>query len=523
MRSNRDVWTVCAAGLTVCWVVAGYGQSVAPNSGPLGVLEAQSDVGAVNPAGIGSFDPATGVYTVRSSGANLWAATDGFHLVWKKISGDVSLTGDIALATPSATSSPHRKALLIFRQSLDADSMYADVAVHGNGETALQYRRNKGDQTQDIAFNLGAPKTVRLEKRGDTITLFVSVKGEPLHQAGASIKLHFAEPFYAGLGVCSHQDGAVEQATFSGVALTPLTAPASPRPKALFSTLQTIAIDNNARQDFVILTGKGYLEAPNWSRDGKTLIFDRGGKIWTVPSAGGEASAIDIGEASDCTGSHGLSPDGKWLAMTCVTPEHPGRRVYIVPSGGGAPRMVTENPDSYFHSWSPDGKTILFTRPTFPSPSHLSINIFAISPEGGAETALTTGSGTSDDPDYSPDGRYIYFNSDRAGGMQIFRMKPDGSGVEQVTSDDHRNWTPHPSPDGKSILILSYASDVPGHPANKDVTLRILDASTGKIRDLVEIFGGSGTDNVPNWAPDGGHFAFVSFQLLPLEDDGSTE
>lgn len=515
----RWSWRFCAAAVATAAFTPffTFSQETSPQ-GELGIFDAQSDVGVVNPAGKGWFDPATGIYTIRSSGANLWAATDGFHLVWKKVSGDLSLTADIELAAPSAKSSPHRKALLIFRESLDPDAMYADVAVHGNGETALQYRRNQGDTTQDIAFDLGAPKTVRLEKRGDIITLFVSMKGEPLHQAGASIRLHFAEPFYAGLGVCAHQDGAVEQATFAHVALTPLSAPANPRPKALYSTLQTIATDNNARQDFVILTGKGYMEAPNWSRDGKSLIFDRGGQIWTIPAEGGEAKAIDIGDATGCTGSHGLSPDGKWLAMTCTTPGHPGQRVYIVPSGGGAPRMVTDNRDSYFHSWSPDGKTILFTRP-----SHGSINIFAIPAEGGAEKALTTGEGTSDDPDYSPDGQYIYFNSDRAGGMQIFRMTPDGSHAEQVTFDSRRNWTPHPSPDGKSILILSYASDVAGHPSNMDVTLRILDAGTGKIRDLVEIVGGSGTDNVPNWAPDGAHFAFVSFQMLPAEDDGSTE
>jgi Tol biopolymer transport system component len=238
-----------------------------------------------------------------------------------------------------------------------------------------------------------------------------------------------------------------------------------------------------------------------------------------------EATPIDIGNASDCTGSHGLSPDGKWLAITCTTPDYPGRRVYVVPAAGaivpatgGAPRMVTANPDSYFHSWSPDGKTILFTRP-----SHGSGNIYSISIDGGAETALTTGAGISDDPDFSADGQWIYFNSDRAGGMQIWRMKPDGSKPEQVTFDENRNWTPHPSPDGNSILILSYDKDVTSHAANKDVTLRILNVADGKIRDLVRIVGGSGSDNVPNWAPDGAHFAFVSYQFLPADDNGSTQ
>ncbi len=176
--------------------------------------------------------------------------------------------------------------------------MYADAAIHGSGETALQYRHIKGDTTQDIAFNIGAPQRLRLEKRGDTITLFLSMHGEPLHQVGASIRMHFDGEFYAGLGVCAHNKDAVEQATFAHVELEPLTAPATPAPMALYSTLQTIAIDNNARMAYVIQTGKGQMEAPNWSRDGKTLIFNRAGKLWSVPAAEGEGA---IAEATPST------------------------------------------------------------------------------------------------------------------------------------------------------------------------------------------------------------------------------
>ncbi len=487
-------------------------------SGSLGIFESQSDVGSVMPPGTLAFDAARRVYTIDSSGANLWSTVDGFHFAWKKVSGDVSITADVKFPLTPAGASPHRKALLMFRPTLDADGAYADAAIHGSGETALQYRRTKGDTTQDVAFNVGAPETLRLEKRGDTITLFLSMNGEPLHQAGASIKLHFDGAFYAGIGVCAHNKDAVERATFANVELKALEPPAAPAKLALYSTLQTIAIDNNARAAMVVLTERSRIEAPNWSRDGKSLIFTRGGLLWAIPVGGGKAAAIDLGAASDCTGSHGLSPDGKWLAMTCTMAGNPGRRVYIVPSAGGTPRVVTEHPDSYFHSWSPDGKTIAFTRP-----SHGSGNIYAISPEGGAETALTTGSGISDDPDYSPDGKYIYFNSDRTGSMEIWRMLADGSQPEQVTFDGMNSWTPHPAPDGKSILILSYGKGVTGHPANKDVTLRILNASDGKVRDLVNIVGGSGSDNVPNWAPDGAHFAFVSYQMLPEEDTGTTE
>ncbi len=529
MHRNKRVTGALAAVAAFGFIASGIAAAQTAGNG-LGIFENQSDVGSVVPPGTATLDSATGVYTIRSSGANLWVNVDAFHFVWKKVSGDVSLTADVKLADAGPTASPHRKALLMFRQTLDSDSLYADAAIHGSGETALQYRRNQGNTTQDIAFNIGAPQRLRLEKRGDVVTLFLSAHGEPLHQVGASIKLHFDGEFYAGLGVCAHNPNAIEQATFAHVDLQPLTSPATSAPMALYSTLQTIAIDNNARMAFVIQTGKGQMEAPNWSRDGKTLIFDRGGKLWTVPAAEGdgsiaEATQLDIGNASDCTGSHGLSPDGKWLAMTCTTPDHPGRRVYIVPAAGAivpatgvAPRMVTANPNSYFHSWSPDGKTILFTRP-----SQGALNIFAISPDGGAETALTTGTGVSDDPDFSADGHWIYFNSDRAGGMQIWRMHPDGSAPEQVTFDDKHNWTAHPSPDEKSILILSYDKDVTGHAANKDVTLRIIKVADGKIRDLVQIVGGSGTDNVPNWAPDGQHFAFVSYQFLPADDNGSTQ
>lgn len=522
MKIANALWVI-AAGCALECAATGHGQAGTVQSGELGIFESQSDIGKVNPPGTVSFDATNGAYTVASAGWDLWAANDAFHMVWKKVSGDIALTADIQLAPGSAASQPNRKAFLMFRQTLDPDSLYADAAVHGTGETALQQRHAKGDTTQDIFFNFGAPKTMRIEKRGDSITLFVSMKGEPIHQMGASFKLHFAEPFYAGLGVCSHRDGASETATFSHVELKQLDATETAAATALYSTLKTIDTNPNYRRAFVVQTGKGQMEAPNWSRDGKTLIFDRGGRMWTVPVSGGEASAIDLGGLTDCTGSHGLSPDGKWLAATCamangVGPEHPGRRVYVIPSAGGTPRMVTANANSWFHSWSPDGKTILFTRP-----ANGSLNIFAIPAEGGEEKALTTGTGTSDDPDFSADGQFIYFNSDRAGGMQIFRMRPDGSQVEQMTFDERRNWTPHPSPDGKSVLFLSYASDVTGHPANKDVTLRILDPETKRVRDVVEIVGGSGTDNVPNWAPDGKHFAFVSYQMLPAEESGAGE
>ena len=514
-KFSRTVLACLCAGIALlAWNKPLISQTA---TGPLGIFDGQSYIGTINPAETLTYDSARDTYILTAAGENIWSTVDAFHFAWKKMSGDVSITADITFADSSSNPNPHRKAVLMFRRTLDTDSAYADAAQHGVGLTALQYRRTQGDTTQDIELNIDPPKRVRLEKRGDMITMFLSFSGEPLHQVGASINLAFGGPFYAGIGLCSHNSKVVEKAILSNVQLRPLQAVTTSADLTLYSSLKTISIDNSARVAAVVYSKAANIQGPNWSKDGKYLVFTEGGRLWKISAKGGMPEAVDIGSASRCSGSHGFSPDGKWLAISCSTPDKPESRVYVVPAQGGTPRLVTENPRSYWHTWSPDGKTIVFTRPNKGGGG----NIFAISAAGGPERALTTGSGVSDDPDYSPDGHYIYFNSDRNGGMQIWRMRPDGSNPEQISSDDYTNWTPHISPDGKSMLILSYDKGETGHPANKDISLRIMSLEERKSRVLVNITGGSGTDNVPNWAPDSQHFAFVSYQMLPSGDKGN--
>lgn len=479
----------------------------------LGLFEGQSDVGSVTPPGTAAYDAARDTYTLTSAGANLWGTTDAFHYLWKKVSGDVTLTADIDFPDTAGEHNPHRKAILIFRQNLDPGAAYADAALHGVGLTALQFRREAGAMTEDLELTTTtAPHRLRLEKRGDTFTMYAaSTPRGPLHQVGASVQLHLQEPFYVGIGLCSHDPNKTEKAVFAHVTLEP--TPPQSTTLALYSTLNTIADDAGLRRDVIVWSAQARFEAPNWTRDGKTLLFDQDGKIMTVPANGGTPQPLDTGDATRCNGSHGLSPDGQWLAISCSTPGKPESRVYVVPVTGGAPRLVTEHPNSYWHSWSPDGKTILFTRP-----DRGSLNIYAIPADGGEEHALTTGTGTSDDPDYSPDGQFIYFNSDRGGSMQIWRMHPDGSSPEPITSDDYVNWTAHPSPDGKSIVFISYEKGTTGHPANQPVALRIMTLSDREIHLLTRLTGGSGTMNVPSWAPDSKHLAFVSYQSLPAQE-----
>ncbi len=184
--------------------------------------------------------------------------------------------------------------------------------------------------------------------------------------------------------------------------------------------------------------------------------------------------------------------------------------VYTLPVSGGTPRQITSTGPSYWHGWSPDGKTLAFC-----GERQGEFDIYTIPVAGGVETRLTTAAGLDDGPEYSPDGNSIYFNSVRTGTMQIWRMRTDGSAQEQVTGDEFNNWFPHLSPDGRFMVFLSYEKEVTGHPENKDVTLRRMNLATKQIDVLARLFGGQGTINVPCWSPDGRQIAFVSYQLLP--------
>jgi TolB protein len=470
----------------------------------LGIFEKNGDIGEVRKAGSVEFDAARKSYTISGGGENMWSTTDAFHFVWKQISGDISLAADISFA--GAGGNAHRKACLIIRQSLDHDSAYADAALHGDGLTSLQYREVKGGPTREIQANVKAPRRIRIEKQGEYVFMSIAREGEPLQSAGGSFRIKLSEPFYVGLGVCAHDNNALEKAVFSNVELTTPKPQAEAKP-ALESTLETIAIASKDRR--VVYRARAHFEAPNWSRDGKYFLFNQGGRIYKLPVDGKEPQVLDTGSSTRCNNDHGISPDGTQLVISDQSQEDRKSRIFVLPVGGGTPRRVTELGPSYWHGWSPDGKTLAYC-----AERNGNFDIYTIPVDGGEEKRLTTADALDDGPDYSPDGKYIYFNSERTGTMQIWRMKSDGSEQQQVTSDEYNNWFAHPSPDGKWIAFLSYEKDVKGHPANKDVTLRLMPAGGGEIQVLAKLFGGQGTINVPSWSPDSRNLAFVSYRLV---------
>ncbi|HVZ18641.1 MAG TPA: hypothetical protein VG897_16085, partial [Terriglobales bacterium] len=371
----------------------------------LGAFENGTDIGVVTPMGTAQYDPATKRYIVTSSGENIWTNHDDFHFLWRKATGDVSLAADIAFLTSGGNE--HKKAVLMIRQSLDPDSAYADIAIHGNNMAALQYRTEKGGDTREVQFHSPSPQRLRIVKRGDYFyTFFAAGDGNKLQPAGASIKIPLQGGFYVGIGLCAHDKNTVEKASFSKLEFKTLD-PSSSKP-VLYSTLETVTVNTNFRR--IMYVSPTHFEAPNWTRDGSAFIFNRDGRLERLAVEGDTPTVINTGAQTNCNNDHGISPDSKWLAISDGTqPDHQSS-VYVLPFEGGTPHRITQKSPSYWHGWSPDGKTLAFV-----GQRNEEFDIYTIPFEGGEETRLTTAKGLDDGPEYSPDGKYIYFNSVRTG------------------------------------------------------------------------------------------------------------
>ena len=493
--------TILATPLALAAMICCPLFNAAAAGGAVGIFTGHEDIGTCGRAGGVIYNPAAQAYMVAGGGDNMWFTNDAFHFVWQRVSGDVTLAADISFV--GAGSNAHRKACLLVRQSLDPGSAYADAALHGDGLTSLQYRESQGARTYEIQANVTAPRSLRIEKVGSYVSLSISTNGQTWQPAGGSFRLALKDPFYVGLGVCAHDNQVLEQAVFAKVQLS--TSGATAAKPSLYSTLETVTIASKDRRAVYVTTNQ--IEAPNWLPDGKSFLFNSAGRIYRLPVSGGLPEVIDTGFANRCNNDHGLSPDGTQLVISDQSQEKRSL-IYILPVTGGIPRRITPLGPSYWHGWSPDGKT-----QTYCAERNGEYDVYAIPTAGGEETRLTTAPGLDDGPEYSTDGRFIYFNSERTGAMQIWRMRPDGTGQELVTSDEFNNWFPHPSPDGRWIVFLSYEPSIKGHPANQDVTLRIMPASGGQPEVLAKLFGGQGTINVPSWSPDSKKVAFVSYQL----------
>jgi len=282
------------------------------------------------------------------------------------------------------------------------------------------------------------------------------------------------------------------------------------------STLVVLDASSGNRQ--VVHESNEYVfEAPNWTPNGASLVFNQDGRMFTVPVDGSASPAqIDTGDIDSANNDHVISPDGRVLYLSAGD-----GHIHAVDLGSGQVRRVTNDHGlaftHYLHGVSPDGATLAYIGLQRRSGLAPLTNVFTIPAAGGPDIRLTDSGKPHDGSEYSPDGRWIYFNSERAskrpGHAQVFRMRTDGRDVEQLSFDDRVNWFPHVSPDGSRLVYVSFDPGVEGHPANHDVIIRSMSADGGTPDDVVRVFGGQGTINVNSWAPDSTRFAYVEYPI----------
>ena len=189
----------------------------------------------------------------------------------------------------------------------------------------------------------------------------------------------------------------------------------------------------------IIHESTGRFEAPNWMPDGKNLLFNENGSLFNIPVEGGTPEKLNTDTVARNNNDHGISFDGKMLAISSHRAGITGRwsTVYVFPLAGGKPKLLTENTPSYWHGWNPNGKDVVGCGSDEMAAKFTIIYKVAVSRRAGNCITNNT-SGHVDGSEYSPDGKYIYYNGNQTGTMQIWRMKPDGTGKEQLTFDEYQ-------------------------------------------------------------------------------------
>jgi TolB protein len=496
---------LCALSVTLFSGVAGA-------QNPIGSFEAQADVGRVRNPGSATYDPRRQSYAIAGSGQNMWGERDDFHFVWKRMTGNFILSTRTRFVGKGIEA--HRKVGWTIRPSLGPSSPHVTAALHGDGLASLQFRRTTGGTTEEAKSRDSLPNAdavIQLERRDGVYLMSVARFGDTLvtHQIS---DVSLPDTVYVGLFVCAHNDSVIERAAFSNVRITtPAKRDLVPYRDYIGSNLEILDIaTGNAT---IIHSYRGSFQAPNWTHDGKALIYAQEGRLYRFDFARRTAAVINTGFATRNNNDHVLSFDGRMMAISHHAVEDSGASiVYTVPASGGTPKRVTAKGPSYLHGWSPDGRWVVYV-----GQRSGDFDIYKARISGGPEVRLTSAKGLDDGPEYTPDGKYIYFNSARSGRMQIWRMRPDGSNQEQITNDGVNNWFPHISPDGKWIVYIAFPPEVAAddHPFYKHVLLKLMPIDGGPARVIAYVYGGQGTLNVPSWSPDGTRLAFVSNSTLP--------
>jgi len=272
-----------------------------------------------------------------------------------------------------------------------------------------------------------------------------------------------------------------------------------------------------------IYTADSIWEAPNWSPDGNYLIANSDGAIYKLkPDGTAKPQKLSIPANYRCNNDKALSPDGTKIAFSATVSPSKGSQVFLADADGTNIKRMTQDVPSYFHGWSPDSKMLAFVAQRNDSGQY---DIYRVPVGGGTEQRLTSNVHQDDGPDYSPDGKWIYINSDRSGKQAVWRFPADGAGpndarAENVVSDSLEDWFPHISPDGTKMVYIGYPRGTPTHnPRDVRIALKLVAIDQNKVattqKILVEGVGGQGSMNVNSWAPDSMRFAYVTYEVIP--------
>ncbi|WP_339814674.1 hypothetical protein [uncultured Imperialibacter sp.] len=481
---------------------------------PVGIFSDHGDVGNPKNKGGATYNEQTQTYSIKGAGYNIWFERDEFHFAHQKLKGDFILTANFGFN--GAGVDPHRKIGWMVRESLGEKAAHVSATLHGDGLTVLQWRELRGAFMRDPEDEIFSPKSnytiIQLERSGKELIMRAAHFGEPLQMIGSHVMPYMPDEVFAGIFVGSHNPEVIEEGIAWNVRIDkPVADNYNPgRDGWLGCRMETMTIADGKRT--VVYEKDGRFEAPNWMPNGKELLFNMDGSIYTMAIAGGEPKKLNTGDLKRNNNDHGISFDGKLLAVSSHRDGLPGggSTVYVLPLEGGTPELITEGTPSYFHGWAPNNKELVYVAQRNGGNIY---NVYKANIKTKVETQLTTfTSGHVDGCEYSPDGKYVYYNGSQSGTMQLWRMKPDGTGNEQLTFDENNDWFPHVSPDGKWILYISFPPTIPvdSHPSYKRVTLKIMPAAGGESKVLAYLYGGQGTINTPSWSPDSKSVAFVS-------------
>ncbi len=498
MNDLRNVVSALFLVITICQVSA---------QNQIGLFDRSSDIGDCKIQGGVEYSPEDQTYTISGSGSNMWFGKDAFHYLWTTIQGDFILRTQVRFI--GTGTDPHRKVGWIVKNNLDPNSIHVNATTHGDGLTSLQFRKQVGADTEEIISPAASPDIIQLERKGDTFIMSTAKFGEEFTSVVLNDVLLDTE-VYVGIYVCSHNPEISERAMYSNVRIIrPAADDFRPYRDYLGSNLEIMDVKSGLRK--IIYRSAHSIQAPNWSVDGRNLIYNSKGHLYDYELASNAISPLNTGYAINNNNDHVLTFDGRLLGISNHNQNEGGTSaIYYLPVGGDSlPKMVTKPGlgASYFHGWSPDAKKMVFT-----GNRDGVFNIHTVEVATGEEEKLTNLSTLDDGPEYSPDGAYLFFNSTRTGKMKLWRMKVNGAEQTQLTFDEYNDWFPHISPDKKWIAFISFPKDIEPseHPFYKQCLLRIMPYEGGKPRVIAYIYGGQGSINVPSWSPDSTKIAFVT-------------